>query len=100
MGAPYDTALEKWGQRIGLEESRELAAMFKQSLVHGTELSSSLRRFANDLSERRLMSARESVGKKSAQLTVVMVMFFLPALIILLGGPAMHAVTVGFINAN
>ena len=99
-GAPYDVALTKWGARIGIDESKELAAMFRQTLVHGTELSSTLRRYAEDLAERRLAAAREQVGKKTVQLTVVMVLFFLPALIVLVTGPAVHAIGEGLIGGN
>jgi len=97
-GAPYDVALTKWGARIGIDESKELASMFRQTLVHGTELSSTLRRYAEDLAERRLSAAREQVGKKTVQLTVVMVLFFLPALIVLVTGPAVNAIGEGLVS--
>lgn len=86
-GMAHERALGLWADRLGVEHAKDLAVFFVQSIVHGVELAPQLRRFADDLAERRLLAARESVGSKAARLTVVMVVFFLPAILIVLGGP-------------
>lgn len=84
-GAPYESALAKWGERLGIEEGRELAALFRQSILHGSEIGPLLREFSKDMSEKRLTMARESIGAKTTRLTAIMVAFFLPALLIVVG---------------
>lgn len=87
-GMGYDEALARWGDRLGIPEGRELAGVFRHSLVYGIELAPALRTFIRDWSERRINDARTSIGRRSAALTVVMVGFFLPPLLILTVGPA------------
>lgn len=94
-GTPYDVALDKWGERLGIDEGRELAALFKQSLHYGTEIGPSLREFIREFSDKRVSTARESIGRKATQLTGVMVVFFLPALLIILAGPTVTALLSG-----
>lgn len=86
-GSPYDVALVKWGDRLGVPGAAELAGLFRQSLSHGTEIADALRAFAREFADQRLSRARESVGRKAAQLSAVMMIFFMPVLFILIGGP-------------
>lgn len=90
-GTPYETAIERWGERLGVSEGRELAGLFRQSLLYGAELGPSLRGFIDEFANRRLAMARESVGRKAVQLTVVTVVFLLPPLMALIGGPPFTA---------
>jgi tight adherence protein C len=91
-GLAYEKAFSAWATRIGTDEAQDLAAFFTQALVHGVELGPQLRRFADEMMARRLINARESVGMKSARLTVVMIVFFLPAILLLLAGPPVVAI--------
>lgn len=92
-GMPYDAALDRLGQRLGLDEGQDLAATIKQALFQGGELGTTLRRFSLDLSEKRMATAREQVGRKAPQLTLVMIVFFMPVLLIVLAGPAVVNLT-------
>ena len=87
-GMAYDQALDRWADRLGVNGGRELAAMFKQTLVHGTELGTALREFVKEFADKRVSSARESIGRKTTQMTVVMIVFLMPALFIVLCSPA------------
>lgn len=87
-GMPYDAALDRLGQRLGLDEGQDFASTIKQALFQGGELGSTLRRFSVDLSEKRMATAREQVGRKAPHLTLVMILFFMPVLLIVLAGPA------------
>ncbi len=97
-GAPYEEALKRWGERVNLEESKDLAGLFRQALAHGSELAPAIRRYRAEIADKRISKAREEVGKKTAQLTVVMVVFFMPALLLVIAGPAMVGVGRAFIN--
>lgn len=88
-GMAYDVALERWADRLGVNGARELTSMFKQTLMHGTELGSALREFVHEFSDKRVSSARESIGRKTTQMTVVMIAFLMPALFIVLCSPAL-----------
>lgn len=87
-GMPYDAALDRLGQRLGLDEGQDFAATVKQAMFRGGELGTTLRRFSTDLSEKRLSTAREQVGRKAPHLTLVMIVFFMPVLLVVLAGPA------------
>jgi tight adherence protein C len=87
-GVPHEQALDRWGARLGVSGSRELAALFKRNLAHGSELSAALKGMAREFTDKRVSSAREAVGRKSAQMAAVMMIFFMPALFIVLAGPA------------
>ena len=91
-GVPYEKAIEHWAENIGSDEAKPLAALFVDSLVHGTELVPHLRQFSIDLIEQRISALRASIGVKSSQLTVVMVVFFLPAILAFVTAPAIAGV--------
>ncbi|MDG2520730.1 type II secretion system F family protein [Caulobacter segnis] len=87
-GMAYNLALDRWAMRLGVTGAHELAEVFKQSLSQGTELARTLREFGEEFSERRLSSARESIGRKTTKMTVIMILCFIPSLLIMLAGPA------------
>ena len=92
-GLAYDSALGRWADRLGISGAHELAGLLRQSLCHGTELGSVLREFAREFTARRVAAARESIGRKTTSMALVMMIFMMPALFIMLCGPAV--VTLG-----
>jgi tight adherence protein C len=92
-GMPYDKALDRLAQRLAVSEGRDFAGLLKQNLFQGGELSQPLHRLAADVGETRLAHAREQLGRKSVQLTIVMLAFFMPVLFIALAGPAVSELT-------
>ncbi len=89
LGTPYELALQRLGERLGCEEGRLLVEVLRQSLVHGTELLEPLKALSRDLRQRRLADARAQVGKSATLMTLVMVTTLLPALLALVGAPAL-----------
>lgn len=87
-GMPYDQAFDRWADRLGVNGGRELTAMFKQTMFHGTELGPALREFVREFADKRVSAVRESIGRKTTQMTVVMIIFLMPALFIVLCSPA------------
>lgn len=87
-GMAYDLALDRWRERLGVNGARELTALFKQTLLYGTELGTGLREFVREFADKRVSTARESIGRKTTQMTMVMIAFLMPALFIVLCSPA------------
>jgi tight adherence protein C len=86
-GMAYETALSRWAARVGTPGARELSALFVQALFQGIELSPALRQFTREFTERRIAAAREVMGRVSVKMILVMIVFFMPALFIVVGGP-------------
>ncbi|EJL20477.1 type II secretion system F family protein [Novosphingobium sp. AP12] len=91
-GQDYQVAFERWAARVNVNGSRELAALFRQSLFQGMELVPALREFIREFSQRRVASAREAIGKITVRMVVLMLVFFMPALFIVLAGPPVAAI--------
>lgn len=87
-GVPYDQALVRLGQRLAVPEGADFASLLNQAMFQGGELAPSLRRFAEELSDNRLARARTEGGRRATYLTMTMVAFFVPVLIVILVGPA------------
>lgn len=92
-GMPFEAAFERMGQRFAISEGYDLANLIKQALLQGGEIMGSLESFGAELADRRVAAAREQIGRKSVLLTLVMLMFFMPVLLITLGGPAVSHIT-------
>jgi tight adherence protein C len=86
-GMSYDAALERWAARVSVSGATELAALFRQALFQGVELGPALRDMVREFTERRVAAAREAIGRITVQMIVVMILFFIPALFVVLGGP-------------
>lgn len=91
-GMPYPAALQRWADSLGVDGARELSGLFRQSLFQGTALGPALKEFAADFSDKRVARARESIGRKTAKMAVVMMVFMMPALFIVLCGPAVSTI--------
>lgn len=86
-GMSYDAALGRWAERTAVGGAKELASLFQQALLQGTELAPALRTFTREFTERRIAHARESIGRISVQMVLVLIACFLPAIFIVVGGP-------------
>ena len=97
-GMPHDGALARLAERAAVEEMRLATDLVRQSLRFGTELIVPLRALAVELGEQRLARGRERVGSATVKMTVVMIIAFLPALLILMGAPAFSGLLAGLSN--
>lgn len=80
-------ALEEMAAPLQVPELDDTVAILKQATRYGGSLRESLARLISLFEERRLSSTREYVSKLSAKMTVVMILFMFPALMIFLAGP-------------
>ena len=91
-GQDYATALDRWAARVAVSGARELATLFRQSLFQGMELAPPLRAFVTEFSQRRVARAREAIGKVTVRMVMLMLVFFMPALFVVLAGPPVAAI--------
>ncbi len=87
-GVPRAEALARLEFRTGLDEIGSLVNVLIQSERFGTPVAKSLRVHSELVRTRRMQAAEESAAKISPKLTVAMILFMLPCLIIILIGPA------------
>ena len=90
-GMRYELALDRWAARVAVSGSKELASLFRQAMFQGIELAPALREFAREFTQRRVARAREAMGGITVRMVVLMILFFMPALFIVLGGPPVVA---------
>ena len=92
-------ALQHLENRTGLEEIGNLVNVLIQSERFGTPVAKSLRVHSETVRVRRMQAAEEAAAKISPKLTVAMILFMLPCLIIILIGPAIIKVVRNLIPA-
>jgi len=88
QGKSYDVAFDRWVEKLAAPDAEELAGLMGQSIRHGTELIPMLEQFIQDQVEQRLANAREVAGRRSVLLTVIMIAFFLPPVMVIISAPA------------
>jgi tight adherence protein C len=82
------TAYENFGLRTGLESIRALVTVLLQAERYGTPLGAALRVLAQESRDQRMTAAEKKAAALPPQLTVPMILFFLPALFIAILTPA------------
>jgi tight adherence protein C len=81
-------AYENLAERTGLATFRSLTTTLLQSEKYGTPIATGLRVIAQENRDQRLNAAEKKAAALPAQLTVPMIIFFLPVLFIVIAGPA------------
>lgn len=81
-------ALHNFASRTGLEEISGVVSTLIQTEKYGTPLSQSLRVLSGEFRNERVMKAEEKAARLPATLTVPLIVFIMPALFIVLIGPA------------
>ncbi len=87
-GVPRVEALRHLEARTGLDEVRSLVNMLAQAERFGTSIAKGLRIHAKVTRQKRMSRAEEVAAQVSPKLTVVMIVALLPAIFIILLGPA------------
>ena len=82
-------ALLRLGERSGLESLRRLSATLAQSIQYGTPLSDAMRGLAAEMRQEMLTAFEERAARLPVLLTLPMILFILPSLMMVVGGPAM-----------
>ena len=85
-------ALANLSQRVDIPAFRGVTTALIQTEKYGTPLANALRVLASEFRDTRLIQAEEKAARLPAILTVPMICFILPALFIVLAGPALISV--------
>ncbi len=80
-------ALSEFGKRVG-GHGKSFATALIQAEQYGTSVSQALRVLADELRDIRMANAEQKAASLPPKLTVPMILFFLPALFIVILGPA------------
>jgi tight adherence protein C len=87
-GRPRAQSLRRLSESFGNQDLQSLVQIIVQVHEHGGAVQEPLRQFADRLREQRKMSLKERTGKLSVKMTLVMMLTLLPALMLVLAGPA------------
>jgi len=93
-------ALVNLAERTNLSGIRALVNALQQSSKFGTPLSQAMRVLAAEFRDDRIVKAEEKAARLPVLLTVPMVLFILPPLIMVLIGPAVLRVADQFVNGH
>ncbi len=77
-----------FANRVNLDEVKALSVMMKQAEEMGSSLGSALRTFSEDMRNKRMMRAEEKAMALPAKLTVPLIVFIFPAIMVMLLVPA------------
>ncbi|MGB1582019.1 MAG: type II secretion system F family protein, partial [Nevskiales bacterium] len=77
---------------LDVVELSNVLGLLRQIERYGGEIRESLLSVLSLIEERRVLSLRERVNQLAGRMTVVMVMFFFPALLLCIAGPAFTAI--------
>lgn len=83
------TALNNMGARTGLESFKRLGATLVQTMQYGTPLSQALRTLSTEMRSEMLNQFEARAARLPVLLTVPMIVFILPTVFAVVGGPAM-----------
>lgn len=87
-GVSLSDALRSLSERAGTEDLKSVAALLIQSDQMGTRLAPALRASAEQFSTRRRLRAEERAQKAAVKMLVPLVLLILPAMLIVVLGPA------------
>jgi tight adherence protein C len=89
-------SMANFADRVDLEEARALGVMVKQAEEMGSSLGAALRTFSEDMRMKRMLRAEEKAMALSAKLTVPLILFIFPTLMIMLMLPAVIRISEEF----
>lgn len=87
-GRERNEAMINFAERLNLDEAKALAVMLKQAEEMGSSVAQALRTFSDDMRHKRMMKAEEKAAALSAKLTVPLIVFIFPTIMIMLMLPA------------
>jgi len=81
-------ALANLGKRTGLDSLKRLTSTLTQTMQYGTPLSDALRSLSNEMRQLSLNRFEERAARLPVLLTLPMILFILPCIFLVVGGPA------------
>lgn len=99
-GGELGETLKSLGEMLEVEDLTTVLGVLRQVERYGGELREPLLETLQIIEERRGFELREKVNLMSGRMTVVMVLFFFPALMIFVAGPAFLGIITALSNIN
>jgi len=87
-GRSLEDGLKDLGERTGVDEVKSLAALVIQSEKAGARMAAALRASAELLISQRRLAAEEAANKTAVKMLIPLVFLILPALLLIILGPA------------
>lgn len=81
-------ALQDFARRVGSGAAKSFATALIQAEQYGTSVSQAMRVMSDEIRDMRMAAAEQKAAALPPKLTVPMILFFLPALFIVILGPA------------
>jgi tight adherence protein C len=81
-------ALQDFARRVGSGGAKSFATALIQAEQYGTSVSQAMRVMSDELRDQRMALAEQKAAALPPKLTVPMILFFLPALFVIILGPA------------
>ncbi|CAI8883632.1 MULTISPECIES: type II secretion system F family protein [Pseudomonas] len=97
-GLELGQELNKTSVMLAVDEFTDTCVILQQLIQQGGGAMKSLLALKQLLDDRRLTRLQEYISKMSAKMSVVMMLFLFPALLIVLAGPGFTAITRAFAN--
>lgn len=91
---------QAFAERLGTDESRQMATMLRQAEEMGTSLGETLSIFSDDMRTKRMLKAEEKAMALPAKLMVPLILFIFPCLLGVLILPAAYRVSHSMIGGG
>ncbi len=95
-GLELSQELQKAASLLAVDEFDDTCVILQQLIQQGGGAMKSLQALKSLLDDRRLTRMQEYISKMSAKMSVVMMLFLFPALLMVLGGPSIIAISRAF----
>jgi tight adherence protein C len=94
-GRPLKDALERFADRLALDEAQAFVTLINQSIDLGSSITDALRVYSDDMRHKRLSLAEEKAYALPAKLTVPMMVCIFPVLFVVILLPVFVRLHVG-----
>jgi tight adherence protein C len=95
-----DQALANMAERVDLPSVRSVVGTLAQSMRYGSPLAQSLRNAAEEMRTEQLMALEERANRLPALMTVPVMLFIMPTIFLIVGGPAVLRLLDIFTSGN
>ncbi|MEM1372661.1 MAG: type II secretion system F family protein, partial [Pseudomonadota bacterium] len=92
-GKDKTMVLNDFGERCGVVDVSSFVTVLIQSAAFGTSIAESLRVYAAEMRDKRVMRAEEAANKLPTKMTLATMTLTVPPLLIILVAPSVHGIT-------
>ena len=93
-GKDKASVLKDMAERCGVPDVASFVTVLIQSQTFGTSIAESLRIYASEMRDKRVMRAEEAANKLPTKMTLATMMLTVPPLLIILIGPSVYDIYV------